>query len=602
NNGTFSPPLGRYATLTALPSGGGYTLTDKNDTTYTFGQSGGTGVFDLSSISDYEGKKETFGYSGGLLQTATSQVSGRSLHFSWSTPSGAQYAHVTSVSTDPATAGQPSTALTWTYGYTGDSLTSACPPTSPSSCTTYSYTTGSHFPTAALDAGPAAYWRLDDASGAAATDSVAVNEGVDNGTYSGVTLGQPGPLPGSGATAASFNGTSSYMRLPSSITSNASFLDGSYVTLGLWFKTSSDNGVLFSTQADPLSAGSTPGNYTPSLYVGSDGKLQAEFWGGASAISSPASVADGSWHYAVLTAAGATQWLYLDGSLVGSTTGTVGLTGQPNVYVGGGFLGGNWPDEANEHKSGNTGYATYFNGEISDVAAYGHYLTAPAIQRLYAAGHAQAGLLSKITTPDGDTAAQISYNSVTDRVTTVTDTNGGNWAVGAPSVTGSSQVYRSSVLGAAPAGYWRLGDTGTATQAANEVNGGAGTYSNVTLGAAGPFADATAATFNGTSSYVQLPSADNPGTGPASVGLWFKVPKGSTSGGVLYDYETNALNYPGMPTGQWDPALYVGTDGKLHGEIWNGGTSTITSSAAVNDGNWHYTVIAASPTAQSLYL
>jgi hypothetical protein len=49
-------------------------------------------------------------------------------------------------------------------------------------------------------------------------DSVLANEGVYNGTYSNVALGQPGPLPGSTATSGGFNGTSSYMQLPASST------------------------------------------------------------------------------------------------------------------------------------------------------------------------------------------------------------------------------------------------------------------------------------------------------------------------------------------------------------------------------------------------
>src|SRR6185312_5217329 len=74
NNGTFTPPLGRFATLTALPNHGGYTLTDKTDTTYTFSQSTSSGVFGISSITNYLGNTETFGYAGGQLTTATSGV------------------------------------------------------------------------------------------------------------------------------------------------------------------------------------------------------------------------------------------------------------------------------------------------------------------------------------------------------------------------------------------------------------------------------------------------------------------------------------------------------------------------------------------------
>ncbi|HVB44807.1 MAG TPA: LamG-like jellyroll fold domain-containing protein [Streptosporangiaceae bacterium] len=602
NNGTFTAPLGRYATLTALANHAGYTLTDKNDTTYTFDQAVSSNVFAISSISDYENRTETFTYTSGQLSTVTSGVSGRALHFTWSTPSGAQYPHVASVSTDPATAGQPSTALTWTYGYSGDSLTSVCPPTSPANCTGYTYATGSHFPTAVLDAGPAAYWRLDEASGTTAGDSVLPNEDLYNGTYSNVTLGQPGPLPGSGATAASFNGTSSYMQLPSSLAANASYLTGSYLTISLWFKTSSDNGILFASTTNPISAGTTSGGYVPNLYVGSDGKLNGELWGSSGPMVSASSVADGHWHYVVLTGAGSTESMYLDGALAGSQTAQVGVSGQPNVYVGAGFIGGNWPDESHHLQNGNTGYAQYFTGSISDVALYGQYLTAPSVQELYATGHSAVGLLDKSTTPSGNVTAQISYSDVTDRVTSMTDSNGGTWAIGAPTVTGTSQVYRSAVLGADPAGYWRLNDTGGATTATDQVLGGTGSYNTVTLGVTGPFSDTTAASFNGTSSYVQLPSSDSPGTGPASVGLWFMVPKGNTAGGVLYDYEMYPLNYSGMPTGQWDPALYVGTDGKLRGEFWNGSASPITTSGTVNDGNWHYAVLAATSAGQSLYL
>jgi len=604
NNGTFSSPAGRYSTLTALASHGGYTLTDKSDTIYTFSQAGSaSNVFDISSITDYLSDTETFTYNtGGQLTTVTNSVSGRALHFIWSKPSGAQYSHVQSVSTDPTMAGQSSTALTWTYNYSGDELTSVCPPTSPTQCATYSYTTGSHFPTAVLDAGPSAYWRLNEASGAtAAVDSVLANEGVYNGTYSNVTLGQPGPLPGSTATSASFNGTSSYMQLPASLASNASYLAGSYLTVSLWFKTTTDSEPLFAWSSSAISAGTTTGSYVPALYVGSDGKLQGEFWGGSAPIASASSVADGNWHHVVLTSAGNTLAMYLDGAFVNNESGQFGLTGQPNVYVGAGFLGGNWPDEAHYQQSGNTGYASYFNGDISDVALFSQYMTAPTVAQLYATGHSPVGLLNKITTPLGNTQAQVSYNSVTDRVTSVTDAHGGTWTIGAPTVAGSSAVYRSAVLGADPAGYWRLGDSG-GTQAADEVLGGPGNYSNVTLGQSGPFSDETAAAFNGASSYLLLPSSDAPGTGPASVGLWFNMTAGSTAGGVLYDYEGKALNDPTQPSGSWVPALYVGTDGKLRGLFWNGGESTITTSGTVNDGKWHYAVLAATPSGQSLYL
>ena len=83
-----------------------------------------------------------------------------------------------SVSTPPVTAGEASTALTWTYGYSGDLLTSECPPGTTTACTKYSYITdGSHAATAVLNSSPTAYYRLDDPSGTtAAANEVPVDD------------------------------------------------------------------------------------------------------------------------------------------------------------------------------------------------------------------------------------------------------------------------------------------------------------------------------------------------------------------------------------------------------------------------------------------
>ncbi len=101
-------------------------------------------------------------------------------------------------------------------------------------------------------------------------------------------------------------------------------------------------------------------------------------------MATSATVTDGKWHLVTLTAAGNTQTLYLDGVKQGSLAGTVSVSAQANDYIGAGFLGGNWPDEANYQKSGNTGYATYFTGDISDAAFWTRPLTANEVTTLYA--------------------------------------------------------------------------------------------------------------------------------------------------------------------------------------------------------------------------
>ena len=188
-NGSFTPPRGRFATFASVS--GGYTLTDKNDTVYKFTQSLGSGAYGITSVTDALGHALTFTYnSSGQVTTMTSAASGRALHFSWTAPSAPASAHVASVTTDPVTAGNSATALTWTYNYTGDQLNGVCPPASTTACTTYSFTPGSHYQDAVLGSGPHSYWRLDETSGSTAASSVLANEGTDNSTYSGVSLSQ----------------------------------------------------------------------------------------------------------------------------------------------------------------------------------------------------------------------------------------------------------------------------------------------------------------------------------------------------------------------------------------------------------------------------
>ncbi|WP_163569950.1 LamG domain-containing protein [Fodinicola feengrottensis] len=80
-----------------------------------------------------------------------------------------------------------------------------------------------------------------------------------------------------------------------------------------------------------------------------------------------------------------------------------------------------------------------------------------------------------------------------------------------------------------------------------------------------------------------------------SAELWFKT----TSSGVLLGQQNTALT--ATPT-QFVPVLYVGTDGKLRGQWWQGGINPITSAATVNDGNWHHAVISGAINTQTLYL
>ena len=616
--GTYSPPLGSYAVLTAV-SGGGYQLIDKQDTTYLFTTAGGTGTWLITSITTKAGLQEAFAYAGTspkLLSTITDVASGRKLTFTWTTPSGAAYPHVHTVTTDDAVAGNSSTASLWTYGYNNlDELTSVCPPaetaasTASSSCDQYQYQAGTDYPAAVLDAGPYSYWRLDEPSGSTvAASSVLSNEGADNGTYGpGAVLGSPsylGPLAGGTTDAARIS--NSYVQLPGNLVAASS-----YQSVALWFKTTSP-GILFSYQDSAVSSGATTtGNYTPSLYIGGDGKLNGEFWysGHTTPVTTSATVNDGRWHFAVLTSAGATQTLYLDGVAQGTLSGPVAPfpNGAEHEYLGAGFWGGTWPDEPDMGKSGNTGYVDYLNGQVAEAAFFTSPLPATQITQLYNDAMQRSAWLTNYVTAGNSTAAQVSYNSVDGRVNSVIDQNGGTWTLGEPATSGTAAPFASAVLGQSPDGYWRLGDQAGSSLAADEVTGGTGSYNDVSLGVGGPFGSSgpTAASFGGTDSALELPSGvlDNSSTAGMSVetiGLWFNT---THAGQVLASLNDNPVTAGGATT-DYTPLMYIGTDGKLIG-----GPNTaayVESTGKVNDGKWHFAMLvlntSISPPADALYL
>ncbi|MFC1434545.1 LamG-like jellyroll fold domain-containing protein [Streptacidiphilus sp. N1-3] len=590
SDGSFSPPQGRFATFKSVT--GGYTLTDKNATVYSFTQLLSTGVYGISSITDANGRQLTFTWTGGQITTMKSLVSNRSLYLTWSTPAGATSAHVATVYTDPVTAGNPSTALTWTYTYTGDELSKMCSPTDTTSCTQYSYTAGSQYPNQVLDQGPSSFWPLSEAAGATtAASAVLAREGADNGTYSNVTLGQPGPLAGGSTTAASFNGTSSSVQLP-----NLGLGTSSSQSISLWFKTSTKAAqVLFSYSDMPINATATLGDFTPSLYMGTDGELKGLFWYGETTtpITTTKSEADGAWHHVVLTGSWTAQTMYLDGTKIGTAPGygSFGFSGTmpwlfDQVYLGTGYLGSTWPDQP--HLNSATAYASYFNGSMADVSFSNKPLAQADVTALHQAGTTPAGLLSQVTRPSGKIYSKVSYDPKTTAVSHLTDEVGGNWTMAAPTVTGSSQVYRSAVMGAGPAAYLRLGDSTGAATAADEVKADPAAYSAVTLGAAGPFADQKAASFNGTSSQLAIPPSVYAGATSGSAELWFSTTR--TTGGILLGATST-------------PLLWVGTDSKLHGGFWtSAGSPQIASTTNVTDGKWHHVLLTATATSQSLYL
>ncbi|GAB3720892.1 polymorphic toxin-type HINT domain-containing protein [Amycolatopsis oliviviridis] len=161
--------------------------------------------------------------------------------------------------------------------------------------------------------------------------------------------------------------------------------------------------------------------------------------------------------------------------------------------------------------------------------------------------------------------------------------------------------FRTVVNDASPDAYWRLGDlTGDVAVSQVAFNRGKdnGKYKNVVLGAPGalPGSADTAATFNGSSSVLQLQDGVVKKSRDLAVELWFKT----TGSGVLLGYQQNEIT--GGLQNAYTPALYVGTDGKLYGQFSDGTTNPIRTAASVNDGKWHHVVLSGALATQTLHL
>ncbi|MFF5977028.1 LamG-like jellyroll fold domain-containing protein, partial [Streptomyces sp. NPDC012769] len=164
--------------------------------------------------------------------------------------------------------------------------------------------------------------------------------------------------------------------------------------------------------------------------------------------------------------------------------------------------------------------------------------------------------------------------------------------------------YRGMVQDAGPVGYWRLNETEgetAASEAVSRTGMNAGHYRDVTLGAAGALGATgnKAVSFNGTTSYVELPESTLSSSTVLSVELWFKTDKPN---GVLVGFQDDPLG-PTHPN-VYNPVLAIDSAGKLRGafEKSDGGLVPMTSTAVVTDNTWHHAAITSTGTGQTLYL
>ncbi|MER6950427.1 RHS repeat-associated core domain-containing protein [Nonomuraea sp. NPDC000554] len=177
--------------------------------------------------------------------------------------------------------------------------------------------------------------------------------------------------------------------------------------------------------------------------------------------------------------------------------------------------------------------------------------------------------------------------------------------VAAPNCTsyayGDGSRYRSIVLDSEPVGYFRLGEGQFGTPINEGSSGSSGFYKDVTLGQPGALDGSTDTAAVFTKSHMELPSnilarlRDR-----VSIEGWFKT----SQNGIIF-----SAGEFGYEFGATQPVLYVGTDGRLRGQLGNirNGNgdwvySPVTTVNPVNDNQWHHVVLNVDANRQKLFL
>ena len=415
-DGSYAPPSGTNFTLVYNGSNG-FTYRDPTGFARVFTALGPVGTYRVTTVTDPDGQDQTFTYDGSVnLTTVTDAASSRVLHV------GMTGGRITSVATDQPAVGQP--ALTWTYSYTSGYLTGVCTPLGSGSCASYTHTNSSSYRSVVLDDNPVAYWPLNETTGTTADNLAAPDpsylRALENG---GITFGASGALAGSPDPGYGLSGAAGTWIAPPPNVFNTEIGEAFEV----WFKTGTgQGGVLFGEQNTPQS--STPGQYVPMLYVGTDGHLRGMVWAGTASdlMGSTSTYDDNQWHLAVLSVNGSQENLYIDGFQTGIRTG-ISVAHLNMVY---GLIGSGYTNPT-YYPGTPAGYFP-FRGQLDDAAFYRHPLAASQVAAHYNAGHNAAKKLATVVEPGPFTATTLTYNHATSRVTSLVDRNGATWTLSAP--------------------------------------------------------------------------------------------------------------------------------------------------------------------------
>jgi len=244
------------------------------------------------------------------------------------------------------------------------------------------------------------FWRLGEGAGASQVlDETANNN--DSVALANMTFGTAGGISGDADTAATFNGSSSYVQIENAASAprtEPTAMGARYYTVTCWFKRSG-NGTSTGTGGggiasfEPLvvkgcaeseSPAGVNANYMLGINTVGDNKLSGdteEMVGGLNKpVTGSTTIVDGTWYFAAIVFNGSTHKVYLNAVEDGSISATNDIdyySGQPLAF-------------GTCIRTNGTTRQGYFNGVIDEVAIWDKALTLTQLQTLHSIGSSGA--------------------------------------------------------------------------------------------------------------------------------------------------------------------------------------------------------------------
>ena len=218
--------------------------------------------------------------------------------------------------------------------------------------------------------GLVSYWKMNEASGIIAADSIGSNTATSNGT---TTAGVAGKL----GNARSFNGSTGYL----STAQNLNSWLGGTASVSFWIKTNQVGKDIFWQAPGVTGVESGDTNDVRWGWIDTAGKIHIDAGNGTTATS-PKAVNDNLWHHVVLTrnsTSGQVQ-VYLDNSTAATGTSDIGTKTTSFSSIG--------------RIPGST--AGFFNGSLDEFGIWNRVLSASEVSVLF---NSNAGLSCGTSTP-----------------------------------------------------------------------------------------------------------------------------------------------------------------------------------------------------------